>query len=439
MGPGAHIRVTRAELDRTHPCCAIPSRNRAARWEVAALAEAAGLARAPFPRYWLSSFLADFGDGIRLAAFPLLAAEVTSAPAAVAAVTAVQGLPWIAFGLGAGAVIDRQNLRTVMVAVDMARAVVIAALAVAVITGAASLALIYVAAFVTGLGSLVRDTAAATALPRLIERRDLEYANGRLITGRLIGNELAGPAAGGWLFGVAAALPFAVNAGGLGVSVLLLLTLPSVFAPRPRPSLTTGPLKTTLIDIRAGVAWLRRDRPLRALVGATSLVAGADGAYLAVLVLYVTEVLHRSPMTYGLLLGLGAVGGIAAGSGTARLVRRLGVGRIMAASMLVMAGAQLALGLTSNLIITGVALIGSGGAFAVFNVTSVSMRQRRAPAELLGRANSVYLTVGRSAEATGGLLGGGIAAFAGIQAPILAGVPLILAAAAITARSQHKT
>jgi hypothetical protein len=33
---------------------------------------AAGL-RAPFARYWLSGFLADFGDGVRLAAFPLLA------------------------------------------------------------------------------------------------------------------------------------------------------------------------------------------------------------------------------------------------------------------------------------------------------------------------------------------------------------------------------
>jgi hypothetical protein len=36
--------------------------------------------RTPFPRYWLSAFLADFGDGVRLAAFPLLAAEITRPP-----------------------------------------------------------------------------------------------------------------------------------------------------------------------------------------------------------------------------------------------------------------------------------------------------------------------------------------------------------------------
>ena len=55
---------------------------------------AAGL-RTPFARYWLSGFLADFGDGVRLAAFPLLAVQLTRSPAAVAAVTAVQGLPWL--------------------------------------------------------------------------------------------------------------------------------------------------------------------------------------------------------------------------------------------------------------------------------------------------------------------------------------------------------
>jgi hypothetical protein len=51
----------------------------------------AGGYRAPFHRYWLSGFLADFGNGVRLAAFPLLAAQLTRAPAAVAAVTTAPG------------------------------------------------------------------------------------------------------------------------------------------------------------------------------------------------------------------------------------------------------------------------------------------------------------------------------------------------------------
>ena len=184
------------------------------------VAFAAGL-RGPFPRYWLSSFLADFGDGVRLAAFPLLAAQLTSSPTAVGAVTAVQGLPWLLLGGGVGVIVDRVDRRRLMVAVDLARTVIIAALAVAVLAHSAGLLLIYLTAFVTGTGSALRDTAAVTCVPRLVSQADLDKANGRIIAGSIVGNELAGPAAGGWLFGMAAVLPFAVNAGTMGVAMLL--------------------------------------------------------------------------------------------------------------------------------------------------------------------------------------------------------------------------
>jgi MFS family permease len=191
---------------------------------------AAGL-RAPFARYWLSGFLADFGDGVRLAAFPLLAAQLTRSPAAVAAVIAIQGLPWLLLGVGLGVVVDRADRRRLMVTVDLARAAVIVALAAAILAHGAGLRLIYLTAFVTGAGSALRDTAAVTCVPRLVQPDRLDQANARLIAGQIVGHELAGPAAGGALFGLAVVLPFAVNAGTLGIGVLLLLTLPGVFGP----------------------------------------------------------------------------------------------------------------------------------------------------------------------------------------------------------------
>ncbi|HEX8008068.1 MAG TPA: MFS transporter, partial [Trebonia sp.] len=144
----------------------------------------------------------------------------------------MQGLPWLA-GAGLGVIVDRADRRRLLVIVDLARAITIGALAAAVLAHAAGLALIYLAAFITGIGATLRDTAAVTCVPRLVEPADLERANGRVIAGQIAGNELAGPAAGGWLFGVAAALPFAVNTGALGMVVLLLLTLPGAFGPVP--------------------------------------------------------------------------------------------------------------------------------------------------------------------------------------------------------------
>ena len=153
--------------------------------------------RTPFARYWLSGFLADFGDGVRLAAFPLLAAGFTRSPTAVAAVTAVQGLPWLVLGAGLGVLADRTDRRRLMVIVDVARAAIIAGLAAAILARSAGLVLIYLTAFTTGLGSALRDTAAGACVPRLAGPADLDRANARMIAGQVVGNELAGPAAGG--------------------------------------------------------------------------------------------------------------------------------------------------------------------------------------------------------------------------------------------------
>jgi hypothetical protein len=108
-----------------------------------------------------------------------------------------------------------------MVVVDVARAAIITGLAAAILTGSAGLVLIYLTAFTTGVGSALRDTAAA-CVPQLADPADLDRANARMIAGQVVGNELAGPAAGGWLFGLAAVLPFAVSAGILWIAVLLL-------------------------------------------------------------------------------------------------------------------------------------------------------------------------------------------------------------------------
>lgn len=175
-----------------------------------------------------------------MAAFPLLAVQFTGSPVAVAAVTAVQGLPWLVTGVVLGVLVDRADRRRLMVVMSLVQALVIAALVVAILARSAGLPLICLTALVSGLCSALRGTAASASVPRLVEPTDLDQANGRVIVGQIVGNELAGPAAGGWLFGLAAILPFAVNAGVLGIAGLLLLTLPSVFGSRPWES---GPFR----------------------------------------------------------------------------------------------------------------------------------------------------------------------------------------------------
>jgi predicted MFS family arabinose efflux permease len=376
--------------------------------------------RTPFARYWLSGFLADFGDGVRLAAFPLLATEFTRSATAVAAVTAVQGLPWLVLGAGLGVLVDRTDRRRLMVIVDLARAAIIAGLAAAILTGSAGLALIYLTAFTTGVGSALRDTAAVTCVPRLADPAGLDRANARVIAGQVVGNELAGPAAGGWLFGVAAVLPFAVSAGTLGIAVLLLLTLPSVFRPASQPA-RQAPATSLRQELAEGLRWLGRHSAIRDVTIAVGVIATMDAAWFAVLVLYVIQILHQKPGMYGLLVAIGAVGGIAIGGLGPPITRRLGPWRSLLTAGLVMAASQAVLGLTANVITAAAMLAASSAAWVLFGMTAVTMRQRQVPDNLLGRITSLHRTVFQGSEALGALGGGLVAAAAGIRATMLIG------------------
>ena len=389
---------------------------------------------APFARYWLSMVLADFGDGVRLAALPLLAAQLTRSPAAVAAVTAAQSLPWL-MGAGLGVIVDRTDRRRLMVAVDTTRAAIIAALAAAIVMHADGLALIYLTAFTTGAGSALRSTAELTCVPRLVDSANLDQANGRLVAGNMAANELAGPAAAGWLFGLTAVLPFAVSAGALGLAVPLLLTLPSIFQPAGQPAERDSARTRATVrqDLAEGLAWLRRHAEIRDLTIAVGVISAMDAACFAVLVLYVIQILHQKSGAYGVLLAVGAVGGIAAGAIGSRLTRRLGMWPVLLLAGLAMAATQLGLGLTANVLTAALMLAANSAALALFNMTTATMRQRLVPDRLLGRVTSLYGTVVGGAGVVGALAGGALAAAAGIRSTMLLGAAPIAAVTILTA------
>jgi predicted MFS family arabinose efflux permease len=132
---------------------------------------------------------------------------------------------------------------------------------------------------------------------------------------------------------------------------------------------------------------------------------------------------------YGLVLAFGALGGIAASAFVGRLLQRTSPHRVLAGAVVTMAGAQLVLGLSSNLVLASMMIACGSGAFAAYNITAVGLRQRIVPLRLLGRVTSAYLTVGYVAAAFGAVIGGILAGSVGIQTPMLAGVlPLVAVA-----------
>jgi len=387
----------------------------------------------PFWTFWTAASLANIGDGIRVAAFPLLAASLTASPAGVAAVAAAQALPWLVTGLAAGALADRRGARTLLVWADAARVTVLAVLVVAVAAGWVSLPLVVLASFLLGVGETVRDTAAQTAVPGLVPAALLERANGRLVAGEVVGNEFVGPPVGAALFVAGAALPFAANGASLALAVLLVLSLPLTLAARP----AVAEASEVRDGVWAGLRWLVRQRVLGTMILACAAVSAADSGWFAILVLYARDVLHTGAVGFGVLLATGALGGLLGSFAADRLVAGRRHRAVLAWSLAITAGVPALLAVTSQLWAAVLVVVVTSGSFAVLNVTAVSLRQRAVPRELLGRVVAAGRTVAFGAAALGALLGGVLAAAAGVQAPfVLSGAVAVAATTAWLAASR---
>ncbi|MFI6457385.1 MFS transporter [Streptosporangium amethystogenes] len=381
-----------------------------------------------YHRLWLATVLSNLGDGIRMAALPLLAATITSDPVAVAGVAIAGQSPWLLFGLFAGAIVDRFDQRRLAAAVDVVRVSMLAVLVVSVSLDVAGIALLYLVAFVCGVGETLRDTATATLLPPLVKDADLDRANGGLVNAEVAGNELVGPPIGGYLFGVALVLPFAVNGGALALAAALIFSLPNVFAPKAGSYRSKGQIWS---DTRAGLRWLIKHPRLRMIVGLGAVFAAMDSAWFAVLVLYVPQVLGLPAWGYGVLLGVGAVGGLAGGFFATRVTRMIGPAGALAGCLGCAAIGQLMIGLTASAAVVAAGLVITSAAFGVWAVVARTTRQRLTPAEMLGRVSSAAMTAAMSASPLGALLGGLLATGWGLRAPILVGVPVLTVAAVV--------
>ena len=208
------------------------------------------LISADFTRLWTASAVSNFGDGVTMVAGPLLVASITGEPAAVAGAVFVQQLPWLLFALVSGAWADRLDRRRLVVAVNLVRASAMVVLVAAVATDVVSVPLIYAVFFMLGTGETLADTAAAVFVPATVPADRLPTANSLLYATFTVVNQFAAKPFGAWLFVVAAALPFGVNAVSFLISASLIAGMRSVPPPEPREP---SSLRT---DIAAGLRWL---------------------------------------------------------------------------------------------------------------------------------------------------------------------------------------
>ncbi len=384
----------------------------------------------PGPGYhklWTAAAVSTLGDGVFLAALPLLAATLSRDPLQVSLVAFAGWLPWLLFGLVSGALVDRWDRRRVMWTVDAVRLALVGGLGVAVLAGGATIPLLATVGFLLGIGQTLFDNAAQSLIPALVTRdtQRLERANSQLYGAQTVSQNFVGPPAGGFLFALAASVPFLADAASFAVSSALIAAIRGRFAPERAAE---APRLGLWVDIAEGLRWLLGHRLLRTLAVMVGLMNLATMAGEAILVLFAQDELGLGSVGYGLLLAGFGVGGVLGSLVATRLGRHAGTGTLLLAATLLMAVAWLVFGVGSNAWIGAAMLAIAGGTGVVFNVVGVSLRQAIVPDRLIGRVVSAFRTLAYGAVPAGAILGGAVARTLGLRAPFLLGAAVLAAA-----------
>jgi predicted MFS family arabinose efflux permease len=381
---------------------------------VSRLTEAAVPARLGPGFRWLitSSWSTNLGDGIALAAGPLLVASLTEDAFLVSLAATVQWLPPLLFGLFAGALTDRLDRRLIVVTVDLARAGVLTVLTLAILTDQVPIAVALGALFVHGTAEVFADSSSQTLLPMLVHRDDLAIANSRLFAGFITVNQLAGPPLGAALFAVGAAWAFGTQAAVVALGALLVMQI-------SLPPHGRDPARSTHLrhDIAEGFRWVRHHAAVRTLVLTIFIFNITYGAAWSVLVLYATVRLGLGEVGFGLVTTVGAVGGLAGTAAYGWVTRRVSLGDLMRIGLVVETLTHLVLALTTSPWVAMPVFFVFGAHAFIWGTTSVTVRQRAVPMALQGRVGAVNLVGVFGGLVIGSTIGGVLAQHLGLTAP----------------------
>lgn len=354
--------------------------------------------------------MSNLADGIAKVAFPLLAADATRDPVLIAGLSAMQFLPWLLFGMLAGALLDRTDRRLAIITANLGRAAAIGVLSGMLFLDASNIVVIYVVSLLVGTAETVADSAANVLIPAVTTHDQLEQANSKLQATEIVGQTFLGGPIGSLSYALFAVFPFLLDTAGFAVAAVLLLGMAGQYRPRagtrqePSGRATAGKqLRGELMD---GLRWLRANPLISRMVVIAGLVSLTSELAQAQLVLYALEDLSLTEAAFGVFAFVGGIGGLLGAGLTPRLVsvfNRLPVLLLGITS----AGVGFAgMGLSAHTVPSAL-LFGlfAAGVVAV-NVVLATVRHSAVPGELLGRVLGVWRTAVWGTIPAGALLGG---------------------------------
>lgn len=362
-----------------------------------------------FLKMFVSEGSAGVGSQVSLLALPLAAIVLLHSSAfEVGTLAALGTLPYLLFGLPAGAFLERVRRRPVLLYSALGRAAVLAVVPVFWALGRLDVEILYVVAFLVGLMTTFYDIAWQAYLPSLVGTSRLHEASARLSLCDS-GSQLVGPGLAGFLIrALSAPLALLVDALGFVVAGLSVRRIR-----RPEPSVVVSEDDSTMREqIAEGLRYVARHPLLRWTAVYTGAVNGVGAALNVVLVLFEVRVLHFSAGTIGVIFLLGNLGFVLGAPLVRSVTARLGVGRTMLLAALLGGTAPALFPLAKPGDAIPVLVVGwfcRALASPFYGVNQVSLRLAITPSRLLARMTGTMKFLVMGTMPVGSFLGGVLA------------------------------
>lgn len=362
------------------------------------------------PRYlalWVGQTVSQFGTYIALLTMLFLVASIheatgTSGNIDFSITYALETVPTLLVGLAGGVLLDRWNLRPVMVATDLIRASVFFYLAANF--GNYGLGTVFASAFLIGSMTTMFDGAMYSVIPALVPRDRLSDANS-FVAASQQANFALGPAVAGALAWVSDGPEIGLFINGLTfvVSAISLYWVGRVAHHRD-PSA----VRSTFIDEAVnGIRYLWSEPRLRITTIAAAIPNFVVGFIEATFLVLAYQVLGASnELHVGILLGSMGIGGVVGALLAPGITRRLGLGRALIAGMAVAGLGLLTVMFTTYGAVSLALMVGWMIGVSVINIPLATIRQHYAAESMLGRVITASRAIGWATLPLGALIGG---------------------------------
>jgi Na+/melibiose symporter-like transporter len=386
---------------------------------------------AGFRSFWLSRAISGLGSAVTTVALPVLIFQESKSPLLVSLVAAAGTLPYLAFGLIAGAVADRVDRRTLMIATDFLNALCLGSIPLAWAMGVLTPGHVLLVAFLSSSLALFFDAGVYGFIPDIVGKESLAQANSAIYgvetVVRIAGNALAG----GLIVLFRPAGTLTLDALSFVVSALFIRAITNV---SPHTASSGSKRPGFKESISQGLRFLIGHPTLRVMTVVGTLQSFSGGAIVGQLVVFADRVLgiHGSDGRIGLLYMAWSAGGIGGSMVLPRLRRRFDAFPLLLWVLPVGALLGLVVVLTTDWRVALVALAVWGTAYLIVLVNTMTYSQEVTPSELQGRVNTTrrMLSSGLGVP-LGALVASSVTVYAGIRAGMATAVVSIALAAVV--------